>query len=137
VGRKRTSPADTVANLVTARELWPIDEAAARLSMHRVTLYRPRNAGEIAFVKCGRRSYVTDAMGHSRGRAAVFAHVWHCLRPIRSGSRRRRSCRLGYEAARSPGDRALAASLRASSDAPADLVRATHRSADRRAMLSA
>ena len=48
-------------DLVRQRELWPVAEAAYRLGIHRVTLYRKAQDGEIRLVKVGRRTYVSDA----------------------------------------------------------------------------
>jgi excisionase family DNA binding protein len=62
--RRRAAPAvmaPTTADLVQQGKLWPVAEAAYQIGIHRVTLYRLANAGEIRLVKVGRRTYVTDA----------------------------------------------------------------------------
>lgn len=56
------SPAPvTTGDLVSRRELWPVNEAAHRLGVNRTTLYRLRAAGQLRFVKVGGRTFVTDA----------------------------------------------------------------------------
>jgi excisionase family DNA binding protein len=59
-GKPKPQPAET-ADLVARRQLWPVAEAAYQLGMHRVTLHKKMTAGEIRFVKVGRRTFVTDA----------------------------------------------------------------------------
>lgn len=53
--------AATTDDLVRARRLWPLAEAAQLLGTTTRTLYRLRERGELAIVRIGRRSYVTDA----------------------------------------------------------------------------
>jgi excisionase family DNA binding protein len=61
--RQRRNPelSTTTEDLVKRRKLWPVAEAAYQLGMHRVTLYRLAERGEIRFVKVGNRTFVTDA----------------------------------------------------------------------------
>jgi excisionase family DNA binding protein len=60
MARKPTEPVATAAELVTARQLWPIQEAAWQLGMHRNSVYRLAKAGELRLTKIGSRTYVTD-----------------------------------------------------------------------------
>jgi excisionase family DNA binding protein len=48
----------TAADLIAQRRLYPVDEAARLLGMHRVTLYHRAREGQIQFLKVGGRTYV-------------------------------------------------------------------------------
>lgn len=49
-----------VDDLIARRDLWPIRDVCARLSIGRSTLYREIRAGAIHTVKVGAKAYVTD-----------------------------------------------------------------------------
>lgn len=56
---RRTPPA-TTADLVAARELWPLAAAAERLGVSTKTLYRERDRGRLTIAYVGVRAYLTD-----------------------------------------------------------------------------
>lgn len=62
--RQPDEPAGDVVrteDLVRRRKLWPLREAAYQLGLHRVTLYRLEDRGEIRFTRVGGRTFITDA----------------------------------------------------------------------------
>jgi len=56
-----TDLAETTQDLIRRRKLWPLPEAASLLGVAKPTLYRWHDAGLIAFVKVGGRTFVADA----------------------------------------------------------------------------